>query len=113
MATRVESSSVAGFTGMDLGFELRLEQSGNQIFGDGRKTAENGRSIPAQSQTPISVRGIIDGDRLTLSFSERGHRRITDGKFLLYVNEDGTMRGRFSSTAARSSGTVEAKRPTG
>ena len=113
MATRVESSSVAGFTGMDLGFELRLEQSGNQIFGDGRKTAENGRSIPAQSQTPISVRGIIDGDRLTLSFSERGHRRTTDGKFLLYVNEDGTMRGRFSSTAARSSGTVEAKRPTG
>ena len=113
MATRVESSSVAGFAGMDLGFELRLEQSGNQIFGDGRKTAENGRSIPAQSQTPISVRGIIDGDRLTLSFSERGQRRTTDGKFLLYVNEDGTMRGRFTSTAARSTGTVEAKRPTG
>jgi cytoskeleton protein RodZ len=112
LATRVESSAGEGTAGLELGFEVHLEQNGNRVYGDGRKVVENGRTLPDGGQTPISLRGTIDGDRLTLTFTEQG-RRVSDGKFLLYVNDDGTMRGRFSSTAARSSGTVEARRPTG
>ena len=63
-----------------------------------------------RAQTPISVAGTIDGDRLTLTFTERGTRRPTQGKFVLLLDESGAMRGRFSSNAARSSGTVEARR---
>jgi hypothetical protein len=40
-------------------------------------------------------------------------RRTTDGMMILDVNDDGVLRGRFSSTAAQSVGLVEARRPRG
>jgi hypothetical protein len=46
-----------------------------------------------------------------LTFTERGTRRETDGKMILDVNDDGVLRGRFLSSAARSNGTAEARRP--
>ena len=110
LATRVESSSYAAFQGLRLGYEIELEQAGDRVKGAGRKITQNGDEIGSRAQTPISVAGTIDGDRLTLRFNERGTRRATEGKFVLLMDESGTLRGRFSSTAARSSGTVEAHR---
>jgi transcriptional regulator with XRE-family HTH domain len=110
LATYVESSSYARFEGLHLGYEIQLEQDGDHVTGTGRKVTQNGDGIGARAQTPISVDGSINGDRLTLAFGERGMRRPTEGKFVLLVDEGGTLRGRFSSTAARSSGTVEAHR---
>jgi hypothetical protein len=89
---------------------MELEQNGDRVTGVGRKVAENGDAIRSHAQTPVSVVGTIDGDRLTLNFTERGARRQTQGKFDLLLEEDGKLRGRFSSTAARSSGRVEARR---
>ncbi len=109
MATNVESSSLADFVGLRLGYEIQLDQAGDRITGEGRKVTEKGAAIGSQAQTPISLAGTIAGDRLTLTFTERGTERSTQGKFVLLV-EDGTLRGRFSSTAAQSSGTVEAHR---
>ena len=108
--TKVESSSVSRFAGLQLGYELRLEQKGDRITGVGRKVAENGTPINKRAQTPLSVSGTINGDRLTLNFVERGRRRPSRGKFVLLVDEGDSLRGRFSSTAARSSGIVEAHR---
>lgn len=112
LSTQLESSSHARFAGLHLGYEISLEQSGNRILGSGRKVTENGDGIGSRAQTPIRVAGTIDGDRLTLVFTEEGTRRTTEGKFVLLLDEDGTLRGRFSSTAAQSSGTVEARRVT-
>jgi transcriptional regulator with XRE-family HTH domain len=109
MATNVESSRLADFVGLRLGYEIQLDQAGDRITGQGRKIIENGAAVNSQAQTPISLSGTIAGDRLTLTFTERGTERATQGKFVLLV-EDGTLRGRFSSTAAQSSGTVEAHR---
>jgi hypothetical protein len=110
LATHVESSSYQRFEGLQLGYDIQLQQDGNRVTGTGKKVIENGDGIGSRAQTPISVAGTINGDRLTLTFSERGARRPTGGKFVLLLDESGTMRGRFSSTAARSSGTVEAHR---
>jgi len=110
LATNVESSSYARFAGLHLGYEIQLEQAGDRVTGAGRKVTQNGDGIGLPAQTPILVAGTIDGDRLTLTFKERGARRPTEGKFVLLLDESGTLRGRFSSTAAQSSGTVEARR---
>lgn len=111
--TRIESSSVQDYHGLQLGYRLNLQQSGNRVVGEGKKTLENGKRIAEFAQTPILVTGTIDGDRLTLTFTERGRRRESAGKMILDVHEDGVLRGRFSSSAARSSGTAEARRPEG
>lgn len=110
LATHVEASSYGPFEGLQLGYEIELEQAGDRVKGAGRKVTQNGDGIGPRAQTPISVDGTINGDRLTLTFNERGARRPTQGKLLLFVNEGGTLRGRFSSTAAHSSGSVEAHR---
>jgi hypothetical protein len=110
MATQVESASLSRYEGLKLGYEMKLEQDGDRVTGVGRKVTENGAGIGPRAQTPLTITGTIAGDRLTLNFVERGARRETQGKFVLLVDKAGTLRGRFSSNAARSSGHVEARR---
>jgi cytoskeletal protein RodZ len=110
LATRIESTSYARYQGLQLGYELQLEQVGDRVKGAGRKVVENGDGVGSRAQTPISVAGTIEGDRLTLTFNEIGARRPTQGKLVLMLDEADTLRGRFSSTAAHSSGTAEAHR---
>ena len=110
IATQVESSSLARFEGLRLGYEMRLRQRGDRVTGVGRKVTENGAGIGRRAQTPVTVNGRIDGDRLLLKFVEKGTRRSTQGTFELLIDESGALRGSFSSTAARSSGRVEAHR---
>jgi cytoskeletal protein RodZ len=110
VATRVESSSYASYSGLLLGYEMTIEQDGDRVTGTGRKIIENATEINPRGQTPITVTGVVNGDRLTLNFTERGKRRASQGTFTLVRNADGTLRGRFTSDAARSSGSVEARR---
>jgi hypothetical protein len=110
LATQVESTSYSPYAGLKLGYEMKLEQDGDRVTGVGRKVTENGSEIGPRAQTPLTVNGTIAGDRLTLTFVERGTQRPTQGKFVLLVDEAGTLRGRFSSNAAQSSGRVEAHR---
>jgi hypothetical protein len=109
--TRIESSSYRDYEGLQLGYRLELQQDGARISGTGVKIVENGRRLGGAAQTPIMVHGIISGERLTLTFTERGLRRTSEGKMILNVNDDGVLRGRFSSNAARSVGIAEARRP--
>jgi cytoskeletal protein RodZ len=112
LITHVESTSVAQVSDMRLGYQIELKQTGDQVSGTGRKITENGASIGSQAQTAISLTGTIAGDRLTLTFTENGAEGDSQGKFVLLADE-GTLRGRFSTTAAQSSGTVEAHRAAG
>jgi transcriptional regulator with XRE-family HTH domain len=110
VATHVESSSYASYSGLLLGYEMEIEQDGDRVTGTGRKILENGTEINPRGQTPITVSGVVDGDRLTLNFTERGARRASQGTFTLMRDADGMLRGRFTSDAAKSSGSVEARR---
>jgi hypothetical protein len=108
--TRLERSGSAAVDGLQLGYELTMEQSGKRITGAGRKVTENGDAIGSGAQTRITIDGTIAGDRLTLAFAERGTERSAEGRLVLLLDESGTLRGRFSTTGAQSSGTVEARR---
>lgn len=110
LATHVESASYAAFTGLQLGYEILLKQVGDRVTGVGRKVIENGGGIDSRAQTPISLDGTINGDRVELTFTERGARRATQGQFVLMLDGEGALRGSFISSAARSSGSVEARR---
>jgi hypothetical protein len=108
--TRIDSTSYSRFEGLKLGYQLDLRRDGDRVFGEGRKVTENGRHIRTAAQTPITVDGTLEGDRMTLAFTEQGRRRPTRGTFELQVAENDALHGRFSSTAARSSGVVSAQR---
>lgn len=110
VVTQVERTSYRGFEGLHLGYRLQLEQVGNRVIGTGQKISENGRPLRGRARTPIRVQGTIDGERVELTFTERGAQRTSRGKFVLLVEADGQLRGRFSSTAANSSGIVQARR---
>ncbi len=110
LETLIESSSLRAFEGLRLGYRLELRQRGRQVEGTGRKITENGVALNGRRQTPIAVRGTIDGGRLRLTFGEDGARRRSTGTFDLVVKEPELLRGSFSSDAARSAGVVEARR---
>jgi len=110
LATHVESAGYARFNDLHLGYELQLKQAGERVTGTGTKVSENGRPLRARARTPITVAGVVDGDQLTLNFTERGTRRRSQGQFALMVDDADTLRGRFASDAGQSSGTVEARR---
>ncbi|MDQ3440211.1 MAG: hypothetical protein M3478_07655 [Planctomycetota bacterium] len=109
--TEVQSSSMRAFEGLQLGYRLQLNQQGDRITGHGQKIRENGRELTAPARTPISVHGTIEGNQLVLTYTEQGHRRASHGTFVLQRDDDGTLRGKFSSDAAQSSGLAAARRP--
>ena len=110
MNTRVESSQVQRYEGLRLGYVLSLRQDGDRISGTGWKVREDDRTIRAASRTPINFDGVMNGDRVELTFTEGGRRRTTAGKLVLARDSDDVLRGRFSSSAAQSVGVVEIRR---
>jgi hypothetical protein len=67
--THVESTSYSRFAGLQLGYQIDLQRDGNRVTGEGRKVTENGRKISSKAQTPITVDGAVEGDRLKLAFN--------------------------------------------
>ena len=107
MNTRVESSRLGRYEGLRLGYRVTLRQLGNRISGTGWKVSEDEQTIGAAARTPITFEGTLNDDRLELTFTEQGRRRVTAGKLVLARHSQNAMQGRFSSTAAQSSGVVE------
>lgn len=110
LATEIETTSYRNFDGLRLGYQLRLAQDGRRITGTGQKISENGRPLAGAGRTPILVEGMAEDGRVTLTFTERGRRRVSNGRFILQIDEQDVLRGRFSSSAARSTGRAEARR---
>jgi len=98
----------SSFEGLTLHYEIKLKQDGDRVTGAGTKVSENEKGI--EEQTPVTMTGTIAGNRLTLNFVELGTQPEARGKIVLLVDEAGTLRGRFSSSAAPSSGHVEGRR---
>ena len=107
---RVEDSSYAAYQGLRLGYRLHLQQDGDRVTGRGEKLSENGRSIPAAAQSRVELNGTINGEKVTLAFTEHGARRSSVGTFDLQWADEGVLRGRFESDAARSRGTTVARK---
>jgi uncharacterized protein DUF4388 len=101
----VEQTSYEPYKNLKVGFDVAINQSGNEFTGKGQKVSENGQSLPATSRTPILVKGSIDGDKVEATFSETGAVRKTTGRFVWRIDKaNGGLNGTFVSTAARTSG---------
>ena len=101
----VETTSYRSFKNMKIGFDLSIDQTGSTFTGKGQKVSENGRSLPANSRTPIQVQGSINGDRIEATFIEEGSARKSNGKFVWRLDKSGRgLTGNFATTAARSKG---------
>jgi hypothetical protein len=108
--THIQSTSYSRYEGLHLGYRIQLQQNGARVNGSGTKISEGGNAIRTSGRTPIFVSGTVAGNRLSLTFDELGPRRESHGEFVLLLDEENTLRGRFVSTAAQSSGIVEAHR---
>jgi hypothetical protein len=94
--TLVESTAYKRFSVSRSNFSSTSGATGDRVYGEGRKVTENGGQLVSAAQTPISVDGTFDGDRLTLAFLERGAHRPTQGTFDLQFAEDASLRGAAS-----------------
>ena len=110
LTNQIEQSSRTSFSDLSLGFRLRLDQTGNRVRGHGFKWLENGHPVALPNRTPIIAVGTMEGSRLVLTFTERGARRTSSGSFEMQLADDGSLHGRFSSDAGRSSGSAQAVR---
>ena len=106
----VQKTSYRSYQDMKIGFDLSLSQNGKSITGKGLKVSENGRTLPADSRTPIEVKGSINGNRVEATFFEEGSMRKTNGRFVWQIDKTGALNGTFISTAANTSGKSAAKR---
>ena len=100
--TQIETSD-SSLERLNLHYEMTLKQDGDRVAGVGTKVNENEKGT-------VTLSGTIAGRRLTLNFVERGTQSDTRGKFVLLLDEAGTLRGRSSSSAAQSSRHVEGRR---
>ncbi|HYV09574.1 MAG TPA: DUF4388 domain-containing protein [Pyrinomonadaceae bacterium] len=107
----VDTTAYQSFKNMKIGFDLSIDQTGSTFTGKGRKVSENGRSLPANSRTPIHVQGSINGDVIEATFIEDGSARKSNGKFVWRIDKSGRgLTGNFATTAARSRGKSAATR---
>ena len=106
----VQKTSYRSYEALKIGFDLSISQNGKSFIGKGQKVSENGRSLPANSRTPIEVKGSINGNRVEATFLEHGAVRKTNGRFVWQIDKAGSLNGTFNSTAANTSGRSAAKR---
>jgi transcriptional regulator with XRE-family HTH domain len=99
-------------THLNLGYRVQLQQRGDRVIGTGHKWMEDGKPLPANRRTPIVLEGTRTGQRLELTFTEKGARRVSQGTFVMELTVDGVLQGRFISDAANSQGSSLARRTT-
>lgn len=100
----VEKTAYKSFDKMQVGFRLKINQTGKAFTAKGEKFSENGKTLPANSRTPIHVTGSIDGDNVVATFVEDGKMRRTSGRFVWKLQSGDSFTGTFVSTAANTSG---------
>jgi penicillin-binding protein 1A len=111
LTNTIASTNYPAYRGLRLTYRLQLEQDGNRLTGRGQKWAEEGAPVSAAARSPISVTGRIEGNRVTLQFTERGAKRSTTGSFAWTLAPNGNaLHGTFWSTAADTSGGSMARR---
>jgi len=111
LVNTIEQTSYPAYNNLIVRYHLVITQNGKQFTGEGEKVAENDAPMDSSQRTPIHVNGTVNGDTVTATFVEEGLRRTTDGDFNWTLSADSNrLNGRFSSTAAKSSGPSVASR---
>lgn len=107
----VESTRDRSSAGLRFEYRLRLRQQRDRVDGRGARIAKNGRPLPREHQTPVSVSGTVDDGRVVLRFAEHGRRSQREGRFTWEVTSDpDLLDGRFASDATGTIGRSAARR---
>jgi hypothetical protein len=110
LTTQVESTKMESTQGRRFGYRIDFRQDGDHVRGRGYRVTENGQTVAADGQTPITLQGTIDGRELVLTFTEQGAQGTSSGRFVLNLGADLALRGSFQSDAAASRGSINARR---
>jgi len=99
------------FLGLELGYRVFIQHKNHKhISIVGEKWTENGRDIPTAAQTPIQCEGSLEGNTITLHFTEEGTRRKSSGQASWLIVNQNLIEGTFISTAANASGNSRLQR---
>jgi len=100
-----EKTSYSQFKGMQLVYDVFVNQNGSEIKGDGEKSIENNTRVISKFRTPISFTGAYNGKTLQLNIKEKGTERETTGMIVVKKTDSKKIyEGTFTTTAANSSG---------
>jgi hypothetical protein len=101
MTNTVLETSHPPYQGLQLGFQLVIQQHGMRFTAEGVKASENGRPIRGSAHRPIRITGTIAaGALIDATFEETGRSRPIHGRFTLTMRNRNHLHGTFVATAA-------------
>jgi hypothetical protein len=110
LTTRLETARDRSMRNQSIGYRLELTQQGTRVHGNSYRVAEGGHAVPADARAPVPIEGTLEGNRLSLALIGRGANASDGGKWVLYLGNDGALRGRFDDQAGEASGQSVATR---
>jgi hypothetical protein len=106
----IKSTTYNPYIGLKVGYVMYLTQNGKAISGNFEKDKENGTLLKDKARTEGLCHGTVNRNAVALTFSEKGQRRETIGEYSWMLQDDGSLVGTFSSTAADTRGSSVARR---
>jgi hypothetical protein len=104
--TNVESSYKA-YIGETHTQSVSFSQNGCEITGDGEKCEYNWVTLPSTQRRTIEYKGSVEDDCLKAAYKLHGRDRISTGNIEVTISDDErTLVGKFSGTAADTRGTI-------
>jgi hypothetical protein len=110
---QVQRSSVSRYIGMELEFDVELNQEGSAATGEGRKFVVDWELAPREEASTLSLRGSVQDGSVRLDVIERSPAhpgREMTGEIIWKVLAPDYLVGSFRMDAADSSGTSKARR---
>jgi len=109
---QIEKTAYNPYKGLKVGYQVYLNQAGDDVNGSGEKITENGEKLPISQRVKMDMNGRLVGKELDLLFTLYGHKRETIGEFRLIATDDNEYQGEFSTTGANASGKAYLSRTT-
>lgn len=105
MKFMINESSYKPYIGKSMTFKLYFIQKENEIEGKGEKWWIDDKEISIGQHDQMELKGTIDGDIFTCTYTLHGTRRVTTGIIEAEIsNNTKSMNGTFSGTAADTKG---------
>lgn len=109
---KVERSTLERFKGMEIEFDVTLDQENGRVTGEGAKFIVDMEMIRRDEASRIALSGHVDGEEVTLELSEEAPARDREiaGEIRWTVVTEDLLSGTFRVDAAGSAGTSRALR---
>ncbi len=107
----IKESSYKPYIGKTATFKIFITQTDNEIEAKGEKWWIDDKEIPFEQHDPIILKGTVDKNKLTCTYTLKGIKRETTGIIEAEISKDEkSMDGTFSGTAADTKGPIKGLR---